>query len=100
MMQIVHDVAPGSQLAFHSANNGLADFALGITELALVANCDVITDDIVYFTEPWFQDGLVSQAIDAVSADGIPYFSSAGNSGSQCLAQRRNSLSHSFKLPI
>jgi len=48
MMQIVHDVAPGAQLAFHSAFNGLADFALGIAELALEGNCDVITDDVFY----------------------------------------------------
>jgi Subtilase family len=35
-----------------------------------------------YFDEPFFQDGIVSQAIDAVAAQGVAYFSAAGNDGS------------------
>ncbi|MGB5396097.1 MAG: S8 family serine peptidase [Gammaproteobacteria bacterium] len=80
MMQIVHDVAPGASQAFHSAFGGIADFANGIIELATVANADVINDDVSYFAEPMFQDGPVSQAVDAVRAMGVAYFSSAGNS--------------------
>ena len=34
MMQIIHDVAPGTGQAFHTAFGGQADFALGIQELA------------------------------------------------------------------
>jgi len=79
MMQIVHDVAPGAAQAFHSAFNGEADFAIGILELASTAGASVINDDIIYFAEPMFQDGLIAQAIDAVKDLGVAYFSAAGN---------------------
>jgi Subtilase family len=86
IMQIVHDVAPGAGLAFHSAENSEADFAAGIEALAApVANggggAKVIIDDVGYFDEPFFQDGEVAQAINAVVAQGVAYFSSAGNNG-------------------
>ena len=80
MMQLVHDVAPGTPLAFHSAFNGMADFANGIQELATIANAKVIVDDVTYFAEPMFQDGIVAQAVDTVRNKGSAYFSSAGNS--------------------
>jgi hypothetical protein len=82
MMQIIHDVAPGSTQAFHSAFNGVADFASGIVELA-VAGAGVINDDIIYYAEPMFQDGPIAQAVDTVKAMGVAYFSSAGNSARQ-----------------
>lgn len=78
MLQIVHDVAPGATLLFASADGGEAAFADSIRDLAQ-AGADVIVDDIFYLTEPFFQDGLISQAADEVYADGIPYFSAAGN---------------------
>jgi hypothetical protein len=82
MMQIVHDVAPGSPLAFHSAFNGVADFAAGIIELAN-AGAKVINDDVIYYDEPMFQDGPIAQAVDTVKAMGVAYFSSAGNQARQ-----------------
>jgi hypothetical protein len=86
MMQIIHDVAPGAGLAFHTAENSEADFANGIIALAApVASggggAKVIVDDVGYFDEPFFQDGIVAQAVDAVVAQGVAYFSSAGNNG-------------------
>ena len=80
MMQIVHDVAPGASQAFHSAFNGMAAFASGIVDLVTVAGADVVNDDVIYFAEPMFQDGIIAQAIDTVKAMGVPYFSAAGNS--------------------
>ena len=80
MMQIVHDVAPGASLAFYTAENSEADFASGITQLAN-AGAKVIVDDVGYFDEPFFQDGLVAEAVNAVEAGGVAYFSSAGNNG-------------------
>jgi hypothetical protein len=86
MMQIVHDVAPGAGLAFYTAENSEADFAAGIGKLAAPvasggAGAKVIVDDVGYFDEPYFQDGIVAQAIDAVVTQGVAYFSSAGNNG-------------------
>jgi subtilase family protein len=80
MLQVVHDVAPGASLAFHTASVTEADFASGITALAS-AGAKVIADDVGYFDEPFFQDGIVAEAIDAVEAQGVAYFSAAGNDG-------------------
>ena len=80
MLQIVHAVAPGAALAFHTTSNSEADFANGIGALA-AAGATVIADDTGYFDEPFFQDGIVAQAIDAVEAEGVAYFSAAGNNG-------------------
>ena len=80
MLQIVHAVAPGASLAFYTAYNSEADFASGIGKLA-AAGARVIADDIGYFDEPYFQDGIVAQAVDAVEAKGAAYFSAAGNNG-------------------
>jgi hypothetical protein len=87
MLQIVHDVAPGAALAFYTAENSEADFANGIGKLAASvasggAGAKVIADDVGYYDEPFFQDGIVAQAIDAVEAHGVAYFSAAGNDGS------------------
>jgi len=78
MLQIVHAVAPSASLAFYTAVNSEADFANGIQALA-TAGAKVIADDVGYFDEPFFQDGLVSQAIDTVASQGVAYFSAAGN---------------------
>jgi hypothetical protein len=80
MLQVVHDVAPGAALAFYTADNSEADFANGIQALAR-AGAQVIADDVGYYDEPFFQDGLIAQAVDAVKAQGVSYFSAAGNDG-------------------
>ena len=85
MLQIVHDVAPGASLAFYTAENSEADFANGIGKLA-TAGAKVIADDIIYFDEPFFQDGIVAQAVDGVQAQGVAYFSAAGNDGTLAYA--------------
>lgn len=81
MLQIVHDVAPGAALAFRTAALGPVDFANGILELANTGS-NIIVDDIGYPNEPFFQDGVISQAVDEVTSSGsIAYFSAAGNDG-------------------
>ena len=93
MLQIVHDVAPRAHLGFATANGGEVNFANNIRALGGFADApnaqpgfkaDIIVDDVIYPTEPMFQDGVVAQAVDDVAAAGIPHFSSAGNrSGSE-----------------
>lgn len=80
MLQLITDVAPGAELAFATGFSTQADFAAAIGNLAQ-AGADVIVDDLVYLDEPFYQDGIVAQAADAVVADGVAYFSAAGNSG-------------------
>jgi subtilisin family serine protease len=82
MMQVVHDVAPGASLSFHTALTSEEDFAAGIVALAN-DGAKVIVDDVAYFDEPMFEDGVVSDAIDQVVARGVAYFSAAGNEGRQ-----------------
>jgi hypothetical protein len=78
MAQIVHDLAPGAGLTFATAFTGLTAFAGNIEALA-AAGADVIADDVSYFEEPFFQEGPVGVAVSKVAADGVSYFSSAGN---------------------
>lgn len=80
MAEIIHDVAPGAELLFNTAFVGQAAFALSILKLA-DKGCNVITDDVYYYAEPFFQDGVIAQATDRVKKQGVTYFSAAGNSG-------------------
>jgi hypothetical protein len=88
MLQIVHDLAPKARLGFATANTGQLGFANNIRALAgdptapnyrAGFKADVIVDDIIYLDEPFFQDGVIAQAVDEVVAKGVSYFSSAGN---------------------
>jgi subtilisin family serine protease len=79
MTQIVHDLAPGANLAFASAFNGELAFANDIKALA-GAGAKVIADDVFYLEEPFFQDGPVAVAVnEVVEKEGVSYFSAAGN---------------------
>ncbi|MDT7855317.1 T9SS type A sorting domain-containing protein [Rubrivirga sp. S365] len=79
MMELAYDVAPGVDFAFHTAFKGFANFAGGVVDL-FQAGCQVVVDDIGISTDPMFQDGAISQAIDYIVSQGGAYFSSAGNS--------------------
>ncbi|NUT45849.1 MAG: S8 family serine peptidase [Saccharothrix sp.] len=81
MLEILHDIAPNASLGFATAVNGDASFADNIRALRFQLGCDVIVDDILYFNESPFQDGVIARAVDAVTADGALFFSSAGNEG-------------------
>ena len=86
MLQEIHDVAPGAALAFATGDTGDAGFAQNIRDLANPSkgNCSVIVDDLTYFDEPFFQDGIIAQAVDdVVQNNGAAYFSSAGNNANQ-----------------
>lgn len=94
MLELVHDLAPGAQLYFATAFGTSANFAQNIRNLR-AAGCDIIIDDVFYFSESPFQDGqspavisptnggIVAQAVNDVTAGGALYFSSAGNSGNK-----------------
>ena len=81
MMEIIQDMAPGAELIFATAFTSESSFADNILALA-AAGCKVIVDDITYFDEGVFQDTIVQQAVNQVTAAGVVYLSSAGNSGS------------------
>jgi hypothetical protein len=78
MAQLVHGVAPGAELLFASGwagPNGMAESIIALAD----AGADVIVDDLGYATETYFQQGLISAAVNAVRARGVAYYTSAGN---------------------
>jgi len=84
---IAYAEAPSCNEAFATANPSEVNFAKNIVRLRTEANCDIIDDDVGYFDEPVFSDGIVSQAVDeVVTSTTLPgkkviYTSSAGNDG-------------------
>ena len=95
MMQIIHDIAPGASMAFYTASDGEQDFANGILALA-AAGCKVIVDDESYFDEPFFQNGVVAQAIQTVEAEGVTYVTAAGNDASNAYQAAWSPISGTF----
>jgi hypothetical protein len=92
IMEIIYDMVPGASLYFATADNSITSFAANIRALQ-AAGCQIIVDDVFYFVESPFQDGqaaavvstsqggVVTQAVNDVVAQGVFYFSSAGNEG-------------------
>jgi len=90
MAQIIHDVAPGASIAFYSPDT-MADFAQGVRTLALPADqvdangrhgagAQIVVDDLSFFAEPLYQEGIIGAAIDEVAGTyGTAYFTAAGN---------------------
>lgn len=78
MMEVAYDAAPGSAMAFSAGGSTPQTFANSIYNLANFG-CRVITDDLVFFTQPLFNDGRVSQAAQTVSDNGVVYTSAFGN---------------------
>ena len=82
MLEIVHDMVPDAELYFHDMGDNNLAFNAAID--ALVAQgCTVICDDISYYSEPYFEDGIIASHINALlSGNKILYLSAAGNAGS------------------
>ena len=81
MLYFIHDLAPGAQLFFATGVISQAAFAANIITLRETYNCQIIVDDITYYSEGVFQDDIIAQAVNTVTDAGALYFSSAGNSG-------------------
>ena len=81
MLEIVHDLAPGSDLLFSDSGNSPEQFAERIQALAN-AGSTVIVDDVSWFVSPYYEDGVIAQTVNSVTLNNnIVYFSSAGNQG-------------------
>ncbi|MCC7146558.1 MAG: S8 family serine peptidase [Phycisphaeraceae bacterium] len=79
ILEIIHDLAPDAELYFSS----------GMTTTNLISSIewmrqqevDIIIDDISDYSQPMFEEGDVSAAIEAAVGEGITYVTSAGNAG-------------------
>ena len=85
MLEIVFDLAPGAELFFATSGASQAAFAQNILDLN-AAGCQIIVDDVFFFAESVFQDGIIAQAYNTVAASdpsvgGAVGFSAGGNSG-------------------
>jgi hypothetical protein len=89
ILQIAYAEAPQCNEAFATAYSSEVNFAKNIVRLRTEAKCSIIDDDVGYYDEPVFSDGIVSKAVDEVvntpnsMLAGVPviYTSSAGNDG-------------------
>ncbi len=91
MCQIVYKMAPKAKVGFGTADTGEVGFANVIRGLAGINSsdfpnastqgyaADVICDDVGYFDEPFYQDGIIGAGVNDVAAAGVSYFSSAAN---------------------
>ena len=77
MLEIIHDIAPGAELAIAAVNTSL-EFIERIDELVSDFGADVIVDDLGFLGEPYFADGPIAQAVAAVT-DRVVFISAAGN---------------------
>ena len=86
MLEIVHDLAPGAQLAFSGPSTSL-EMIESVNFLANTAfggsGADIVVDDLGFLGEPYFEDGPIAQTVANVVANGTIYVSSAGNAGQQ-----------------
>lgn len=66
MMEIIHDIAPGSKLLFHDFGGGAQnDFVYAIESL-IDAGARIIVDDVGFLQVPYFEDGYTAQNINRI----------------------------------
>jgi subtilisin family serine protease len=82
MAEIIHDLAPGATLLFYTGFATNLDMARAIQVLT-EAGAHIIVDDLAFFAEPVFEDGVVAQAVQDAIAHGVVYVTAAGNEGLQ-----------------
>ena len=101
MAEIVHDIAPGAKIAFAACGPTQTSMAAAIRSLrtSSQAQSDIIVDDIGFADEPFFSDGILSQAIDDVVTSNslagkkVAFFSASGNSDNHSYTADANIIS-------
>ncbi|CAM9303784.1 unnamed protein product [Choristocarpus tenellus] len=83
MIELAFDIAPNATYKFNTAFRGMEAMAEDIVTLAGPDHsCDIIVDDVTYFSVTSFRDSEIAKAVDAAVKDhDVLYFSSAGNFG-------------------
>jgi len=83
MLETIHDIAPGAELAFSEGFSTSMAFMKSIDDLINICNVDIIVDDVGFLLEPYFQDGVVAQKVEEAIASGVIFVSAAGNSADE-----------------
>jgi len=78
MLEIVHDLAPGSPLSFYGPSSS-GDMVAGITQLA-ANGASIIVDDLWFFDQPIYEEGAIAQTVNEQVARNVVYATSAVNS--------------------
>ena len=78
MLETIHDIAPGAELAFSEGLSTTLAFMQSIDYLIDIG-VDIIVDDIAFLLVPYFQDGVVAQKVEEAIASGVIFVTAAGN---------------------
>ncbi|CAG8999225.1 MAG: hypothetical protein CENE_01194 [Candidatus Celerinatantimonas neptuna] len=84
MAEVVHDIAPGASISYHGTRMNQASMVKAINDLCTSkanggAGADIIVDDMFLYSEPYYQEGIINQAIQNCVKKGVMYFTIAGN---------------------
>lgn len=82
LAEIVHDLAPGATLLFHTGFPTSASMVRAIRAL-VAAGAHIILDDIGFLDQPVFEHGAVALAVQEAINNGVVYVTAAGNDATQ-----------------
>ncbi|MCA9140563.1 MAG: S8 family serine peptidase, partial [Planctomycetales bacterium] len=85
MLEIIHDIAPGADLAFASATDTRSFFD-AVTWLTDIQNVDIIVSDVIDYTAPMFGSGAVAAFVqDVLRRKNVLFVQAAGNDGQKAV---------------
>lgn len=100
ILEIIHDIAPDAELYFHDGESAIG-FINAVDALSN-AGCNIICDDVGYFGQPYFEDGIVATHVkEFLETKNIVFISSAGNDAKshyQGFYHNRGNGFHDFSL--
>lgn len=92
MGELIHDIAPNANLAFHTIGDVKAGMAAAFADLCesrnnVGAGADVVVDDVLFFSELMYQPDIIEQEAANCVDSGVSTFSAAGNDGDSAFRQ-------------
>ncbi|CAM4024852.1 Subtilase family protein [Vibrio aerogenes CECT 7868] len=84
MAENIHDIAPDADISFYSDQASMLGFVAAVKDLCKPrseggAGADIIVDDTMYSSAPFYQPGIINEAIKECVASGVMFFTIAGN---------------------
>ena len=83
MLEIIHDLAPGAELAIVALDLSLGDARFDLMrrmdEVIQDFGADIVVQAPRFFQEPYFEDGMLAQHVAQHVANGVLYVVGAGN---------------------